>query len=229
MQAPKPTGGPVPIPGQINPPRKWAQYRLPESKGGQRAVQAPAGYPGAKPDYSRPVPQAVRPTPTKTTPRIFLEGQKYSGANTAYNSAKGSLKGFVRNPQSPTGWAFMDDLGRMAFSRTPQKGERIISAQQIQKVNPNFYKQNGKIAPKPVTKPAAPAQPAGAVAPWLVGFTGGNGWAQTVDGGWYNTEDGRYWKTGSGIPGGGTSTSNINSQQQAIYENLIKMFEGLRS
>jgi hypothetical protein len=123
----------------------------------------------------------------------------------------------------------MDDLGRMAFSRTPQKGERIISAQQIQKVNPNFYKQNGKIAPKPVTKPAAPAQPAGAVAPWLVGFTGGNGWAQTVDGGWYNTEDGRYWKTGSGIPGGGTSTSNINSQQQAIYENLIKMFEGLRS
>lgn len=145
------------------------------------------------------------------TQKIFLDGQRYSAANSAYDSSQGGVKGFVRNPKSPTGWSFVDNLGRQAYSRAPMRGERVISAQQIQRLNPNFY-----------TGGSATAK-----LPWLQGFSGGNGWAQTTDGGWYNTDTGQYWKTGNAVPGGRPNAGDINAQQSAIYQSLIEAFKGL--
>lgn len=172
------------------------------------------------------VPQpALRPVPKPK--KIFADGQKYTAANTAYNSAQGSIKGFVKNPNSKTGWSFVDELGRMADARPPLKGERIISAQQIQKLNKNFY--NPQAATQPTQAQPSAAQPAGALAPWLVGFAGGNGWSQTTDGGWYNTDSGAYWKTGSPIPGASqqTAAGMSGDQYTNLYSSLLKMFEGL--
>ncbi len=177
------------------------------------------------PATNKPAPSQGGPVQRPQTQKIFADGAKFSQANTAYNTAKGNLgKGFVRNPQSKTGWSWVDELGRMAESRPPARGERVISVQHIQKLNPNFLR------PQATTQPSA-AQPAqtGAVAPWLVGFTGGNGWANTTDGGWYNTDSGQYWKQGQGVPGAPVqqAAAITGSQYDQLYANLLKMFEGI--
>lgn len=163
-----------------------------------------------------------RPAPTV---RIFADGAKFSEANTAYNTAKGNLgKGFVKNPNSPTGWSWVDEFGRMANSRPPARNERVISTQQIQRMNPNFLKAGAG-----TQAGATPATQTGVSAPWLQGFAGGSGWSQTVDGGWWNGETGQYWKAGQAIPGApaGGARPISGDQYTSLYASLLKMFEGL--
>lgn len=201
-------------PGVARPKPSWNK-----PSANKPAPKPVKGNEGSVRPVKRPGPPATPATPVPKPVKIFADGAAYSAANSAYNSRNGALKGFVKDPNSPTGWSFLDPMGRKAASRPPLRNERVISPQQIQKLNPNFYKKPAPAGGQAQGSPSASA-------PWLQGFSGGGGWAATTDGGWWNGDTGQYWKTGSPVPGG-AAQPQTGGDMNALYASLLKMFEGL--
>lgn len=222
----------TPRPNQVKPkPRpaygSHAGYVMGPSGKYQELLNARNGRTALASSFKRPAshsPGTGGAAPThQPSPAILTGGQGFGEMGEAYDYHKGSLKGFARDPQSPTGWSFIDEFGRVGQSRAPIGAERdrILTRQALMSANPYFYDKG---------RGAGARQP-GFSAPWLQGFKPGTGgWLQMQGGGYFNPQTWTSWKPGDPIPPQGATPSASGGGLPAtedIYTSLLRAFGAL--
>lgn len=181
-----------------------------------------------KPVQHRPGLSIDRPQPRRQQQRaqqkqpIRWGDSAWSDMGSGYDYKRHTMQGWVNDPNSPTGWTYVDKFGRTVNARKPRRGERdrIIAKNTMLSVNPYFWSEGRR----------NPTQQAWSNAPWVQGFEAGEGgWVQTTDGGWFNPRGWLTWKPGDPIPARHTQSSGGGSASTGgdVYTQLLRAFGAL--